>query len=214
MGNEYRRGIAQFQRLMALALLGFLTVGCHTEQPLGPPIPTGATILGGSTMTSAPRPAGVESGCRHADESATSPGHGARIPQKTLTALPPGIAFDASRYSGGTTAVPCNDSPLNTNPPVEFTATGDLTVPSEVDADKLITQTGDIWKSWGWWVFERDDFRKPNRFGYSPDGYTFQIRASNPPGYPPSVIATSPCFPHDIARDDIPFPRTVTAEVG
>lgn len=212
MGNEYRRGITQLQRLMALALLGFLTVGCHTEQPLGPPVPTGATILGGSTMTSAPPP---PPGWKAAVVTPTSQQQAQDTVlaylKETLTALPPGIAFDASRYSGGTTAVPCNDSPLNTNPPVEFTATGDLTVPSEVDADKLITQTGDIWKSWGWWVFERDDFRKPNRFGYSPDGYTFQIRASNPPGYPPSVIATSPCFPHDVARDDIPFPRTVTA---
>jgi hypothetical protein len=25
--------------------------------------------------------------------------------------------------------------------------------------------------SWGWYVMERDGFRKPNRFGYARDGY-------------------------------------------
>jgi hypothetical protein len=40
------------------------------------------------------------------------------------------------------------------------------------DPDAVIGQTGDIWKSWGWYVMERDGFREPNRFGYARDGYS------------------------------------------
>jgi hypothetical protein len=198
-----------------MTLLALLIVGCHGNQPLGPPIPTGATILGDSTMTSAPPPPpGWQEHVATPTSQQQAQDTVLEYIKRTLAALPPGVVFDASRYSGGTTALPCNDAPLNTNPPVEFTATGDLTVPSEVDADKLIAETGGIWKSWGWWVFERDDFSKPNRFGYAPDGYILHIEVSSPPGYSPSVVATSPCFPHDIARNDVPFPRTITAEGG
>jgi len=130
--------------------------------------------------------------------------------KKTLNALPAGTVYDASRYSGGTSAVPCNDAPLNTKPPVEFSATGDLRLPPGLDAGKLIAQVGDVWKSWGWWVFERDGMYKPNRSGFSPDGYELHIGVPAVPG-PPNITGTAPCFPHDIARDDLPFPRTITA---
>ncbi len=131
--------------------------------------------------------------------------------KETLSALPPGTVIDASRYSQGTRALPCNDAPLNTNPPVEFSTIGELRPPGG-EFDKLVGAVGETWKSWRWWVFERDDFRKPNRFGYAPDGYVLQIKVSSPPGYPPTIIATSPCFPHDIAREDIPFPMVVKAD--
>jgi hypothetical protein len=34
----------------------------------------------------------------------------------------------------------------------------------------LIAKIGDILKSWGWQVIERDGLTKPNRFGYAQDG--------------------------------------------
>jgi hypothetical protein len=136
----------------------------------------------------------------------------------TLTALPPGIIFDASRYGGGVNIVPCGDAPLNANPPTEFYAMTEVkpaaTTGREPDSGSLISAAGDIWRSWGWWVFERDDFNKPNRFGYAPDGYKLQIESANPATYPPTITGTSPCFPHDIASHDIQFPTTITAEGG
>lgn len=130
--------------------------------------------------------------------------------KKTLSALPPGTVIDASRYGSPGTTAPCSDAPLNTNPPEEFSTIGELKPPGS-DFNKIISVVGEIWKSWGWWVFERDDFRQPNRFGYAPDGFILQIKVSSPPGYPPTIIASSPCFPHDIARDDLPFPTTITS---
>ncbi len=60
-------------------------------------------------------------------------------------------------------------------------------------------------------MFERDGFRKPNQFGYGPDGYRLQIVAAYPPEYPPAVNAMSPCFPGDIASDDVAFPGQISA---
>jgi hypothetical protein len=69
---------------------------------------------------------------------------------------------------------------------MELATNGDMTLPPGTDSEALIAKTGDIWKSWGWYVYERDDFYKPNRFGYSPDGYILQIMARYEPGHPPA----------------------------
>jgi hypothetical protein len=198
-------------RLVVLAAAGLMTLSCHAGSPLGPPTPTGATNLGGPAMTSTPpTPPGwqvhvaVPTSQQQAQDTVLG------YLKKTLGALPAGIVFDASRYSGGTNAVPCNDAPGNTNPPVQFAATGDLKLPAGVDGGKLIAEVGDVWKSWGWWVFERDGMYKPNRSGFSPDGYELHIGMPGLLG-PPNISGSSPCFPHDIARDDLPFPATITA---
>jgi hypothetical protein len=52
------------------------------------------------------------------------------------------------------------------------------------DPNNVIAKIGDIWKSWGWYVIERDGFQKPNRFGYAPDGYSLQLEAAYLPGSP------------------------------
>ena len=131
--------------------------------------------------------------------------------KKTLDALPPGVVFDASRYGSAASTSPCGDQP---NPPTkEFAATGDLKLPPGVDSRQLIAQVGETWKSWGWWVFERDGMFKPNRSGFSPDGYELHIEVPGKPG-PPNITGTSPCFARDIARDDLPFPTTITAGPG
>lgn len=56
-------------------------------------------------------------------------------------------------------------------------------------------------------MIERDGFEKPNQFGYFPDGYHIQIKAAYPPDYPPTIVATSPCFPGDLRRMAYRFPR-------
>jgi hypothetical protein len=200
--------------LLVLALAGLLVVGCHTRQPLGPPIPTGATILGGPAMTSAPPPppgwqvhVKVPTSQQEAQDTVLE------YLKKTLAALSPGVVFDAGRFGSAASTAPCNDAPLNTNPPKDFSATGDLTLPPGADASKLVAEVGDVWKSWGWWVFERDGMYKPNRSGFSPDGYELHIGVPGLPG-PPNLTGTSPCYPRDIARDDLPFPTTITAGLG
>jgi len=130
--------------------------------------------------------------------------------KKTLGALPAGVVFDAGRYGSAASTAPCNDAPLNTHPPKQFSATGDLKLPPGLDAGKLIAQVGDVWKSWGWWVLQRDGMSKPNRSGFSRDGYELHIEVPAVPG-PPNITGTSPCFGHDIARDDLRFPTTITA---
>ena len=58
-------------------------------------------------------------------------------------------------------------------------------------------------------VMKCDGFEKPNEFGYFPDGYHIQIKAACPPDYPPTIVATSPCFPGDIRRDGLPVPKVI-----
>jgi hypothetical protein len=206
-----RRTAHRASRLVVLAVAALMTLSCHAGPPLGPPIPTGATILGGPSMTSTPpTPPGftvhvaVPASQQQAQDTVL------KYLKKTLGALPPGIVFDASRYGAAGSTAPCGDAPLNTNPPKDFAATGDLKLPPGVDGAKLIAEVGDVWQSWGWWVFERDGMYKPNRSGFSPDGYELHIGMPGLPG-PPNITASSPCFPHDIARDDLPFPSTISA---
>jgi hypothetical protein len=123
---------------------------------------------------------------------------------KTVQALPPGTVFDHSRYPGSGNT-PCNDQPTGV-PPNEFSTMSEAIFPPGTDPETMIAKTGDIWQGWGWYVFERNGFRKPNRFGYASDGYALQIIASNPPGYPPTITGVSPCYPGELARDDVPVP--------
>jgi hypothetical protein len=130
--------------------------------------------------------------------------------KKTLQALRPGITLDATRYSSGATVAPCQDVTAGASP-MELATNGDMTLPPGTDPAAVIAKAGDIWKSWGWYVYERDGFYKPNRFGYSPDGYILQIIARYKPEYPPSLQGISPCFPPDLPDDRSPFPTILTA---
>lgn len=209
-----RRPIRRVLPLLVAALAGVLVTSCHAGRPLGPPVPTGATVLGGRTMTSAPPPppgwqvhAHVPTSQQQAQDTVLG------YLKKTIEALPAGVVFDASRYGSAASSAPCNDAPAGSNPPKNFSATGDLMSPPGIDGATLVARAGDIWKSWGWWVFERDGMYKPNRSGFSPDGYELHIGMPALQG-PPNLTGTSPCFPHDIARDDLPFPATITAGSG
>ncbi|MBO0678098.1 hypothetical protein JRC04_11540 [Mycolicibacterium sp. S2-37] len=114
---------------------------------------------------------------------------------QTVNALPRGTSLDGTRYAIGNGTSFCEDNPTGDDPPVKVTDWRDMEVPPGTDYGTVIAQTGDIWKSWGWHVLERDGFDKPNRFGYAPDGYILQIGARPDPSQPPSLIASSPCFP-------------------
>jgi hypothetical protein len=131
--------------------------------------------------------------------------------KKTLQALPPGTALDATRYSGATNTPPCKDVDSG-KAPVSLTTIGELNLPAGVDPVGVVAQLGDAWKSWGWYVIERDGFRKPNRFGYAPDGYILQIVAKDPVTDPPTLKGDSPCFSADLPDNRTPFPMVLTAD--
>lgn len=127
-----------------------------------------------------------------------------RYLQDTVNALPPGSTLDGTRYVAGGDTRYCDDDPSGPDAPVRFSDWRDIQTSAQMDFTKLVSEIGDVWKSWGWQVIERDGYEKPNRFGYAPDGYVLQITASYPPTYPPSIIAASPCYPGTLRRDDIP----------
>lgn len=193
------------------ALLMVMFVGaCSHDGPLGPPTPTGATVLGGPPMESTPPPPPgwklqpvIPKSQQQAQDTLIG------YLKKTLQALPPGTTLDATRYSGGTNTVPCKDA-ISGTPPVEFNTTGDLKPPPGTDFAAMIAKVGDVWKSWGWHVFERDGFYKPNRFGYAPDGYSLSIESTSRPEYPPTLGGVSPCFPADLPDDRSPFPMILS----
>jgi len=196
---------------VAVALVVLFAAGCGHPGRLGPPTPTGATILGGPNQTSvSPPPPGwterpaVPRSQQQAQDTVIG------YLKRTLGGLPPGLTLDATRYSGGTNTPPCQDVETGVSP-ISFTTIGDLTLPAGSRPEVIVALAGEVWKSWGWYVIERDGFYKPNRFGYGPDGYRLQIHAAALPGYPPTVQADTPCFPADLPDDRSPFPLVITA---
>ena len=130
----------------------------------------------------------------------------------TLEALPAGTTFDASRFAGaGSGNIGCDDDATSPDAPTRFDAAGDLKVPPGTDYAALVQTVGDAWRSWGWHVYERGGFRKPNQFGFSPDGYRLRIITAARSGYPPGLEGSTPCFSGSLARDDMPFPAIVDA---
>ena len=128
--------------------------------------------------------------------------------RKTLRGLPAGTTFDRSRYPGSNN-VPCGDDTTGV-PDNQFYDMREAKFPPGSDPAALVARTGEIWAGWGWHVVQRDEFRKPNRFGYGPDGYELQIVAADPP-YPPTIIGSAPCFPGELARPDLVVPTVLTA---
>lgn len=206
-----RRSGAQLSAIVALFALYLGLTGCSNDPDLGPPTPTGATDIGGPPMTSSPPPGwSLETVVPQTQEQAQDTLVG--YLQRTLQALPPGTKFDTGRYSGTGHNNSCDDNFTGPGrPPTNFSTVVDITFPPGTDIRATITKTGDIWRSWGWYVYERDGFEKPNQFGYAPDGYRLQIVAAYPPEFPPTLSAISPCFPGEIAREGIPFPAVLPA---
>jgi hypothetical protein len=125
---------------------------------------------------------------------------------RTLAGLPEGTVWDGSRFGGPGYNIHCNDEDTSPAAPKRFQVIGEVEAPAGTTAETVIAAVGDVWHRWGWRVEERDGFRKPNRFGYAPDGYRLQIVAPGRDGYPPVLEGSTPCFPGEIARDGIAFP--------
>ncbi len=130
--------------------------------------------------------------------------------QRTVDGLPPGTKLDSADARGGRNS-DCDDDFTGPGPgPTAYSVWTRVIGPPGVEPEALIAAAGELWSSWGMQVMERDGFEKPNRFGYSPDGYRLQLQAVYPPEYPPTLIAISPCFPGAIREDSIPFPDLIT----
>lgn len=175
------------------SLIGLLLGACSVSpsDSLGPSVPTGATEIPGGPMEPtpiAPSPVVPESQ-RQAQDTIN------RYLADTVNAMPKGTTLDGTRYIVGDGTSFCEDDPSGDDPPVRVTDWRDVEPPEGTDFPALIDQTGGLWKSWGWQVLERDGFDKPNRFGYAPNGYVLQIGARPDTTQPPSLIASSPCFP-------------------
>lgn len=125
-----------------------------------------------------------------------------RYLQQTVDTLPKGSSLDGTRLTVGHGATYCEDEPADHNAPIHFEDWRDVAVPAGTDSNVVVSQTGDAWKSWGWQVLEREGFPKPNRFGYTPDGYILQIKVRSDAQKSLSLIGSSPCFPGNLRRDD------------
>jgi hypothetical protein len=132
--------------------------------------------------------------------------------ERTLSALPEGTVVDSAGHPGSGQTAWCEDEPKDPKTaPVHLETVGNVTVPGGMDPTALIAKVGEVWRSWGWYVVERDGFKKPNQFGYGPDGYRLQIVMPNPATFPPILTGVSPCFPGELAREQLSFPSVVSA---
>jgi len=129
--------------------------------------------------------------------------------QRTVDGLPLGTTLDSSHARGGAN-LSCDDD--YTGPgsgPTEYIVATHVIGPPSAKPVDLVAKAGDLWRSWGLQVMQREGFEKPNQFGFPPDGYTVQIEAAYPPDYPPLLTVVSPCFSGDLRQDNIPAPPTV-----
>lgn len=195
-----------FAALLAAAVLA----ACSSTNPTnhtgaGPTAPSGATIIPGGPLEPtpiAPSPK-IPKSEQEAQDSAL------RYLQKTVDGLPPGTVLDMSDTIGGSN-LGCDDNYTGPGPgPTEFSLFANVIGPAGVKPADLIAHAGELWRSWGITVMERDGFEKPNQFGYVPDGYHIQIKAAYPPDYPPTIVATSPCFPGALRQDGLPVPKVI-----
>lgn len=204
------RAISAF-RVMAMSavlLLTFAVAACSSDTDGHPTTTTGSPDNGGTAVSTNPA---LPPDFHVVDATPTSQQQAQDAVigylTKTLKELPPGTVFDNSRYPGSGNT-PCTDQPTGT-PPNEYADKRQAIFPPGTNVEAMIAKAGQIWTSWGWHVMERDGFRKPNQFGYGPDGYALQIVASNPPGYPPTITGVSPCYPGELASANVPVPAVL-----
>lgn len=205
--RTFRRGLGPIPYVALMLAVVAVLAACSSNNPdsLGPTEPGGATPIPGGAMTDVPTPAEPKVPTSQQEAQDTVLGY----LQKTVDGLPPGTTLDSTNFRGAANRS-CDDE--YTGPgrgPTRFSVWTHVVGPQDASPEGLVAQAGDLWRSWGLTVIERDDFRKPNRFGYPPDGYELQIKGAGKPGYPPTLIASSLCFPGDLARDNFPFPQVI-----
>ncbi|WP_234816452.1 hypothetical protein [Mycolicibacterium agri] len=191
-----------------VAAVAALIVACSAGQPAEPPgtnIPSGATPIPGGPMEPTPvAPSPKVPGSQQEAQDTVL-----QYLQRTVDGLPPGTVLDSTDTRGGGN-LSCDDNYAGPGAgPSAFSVWTHVVPPAEVKPLDLVALAGDLWRSWGLEVMERNGFEKPNRFGYPADGYRVQIEAAYPPDYPPRLTVTSPCFPGELRQDGLPFPELI-----
>lgn len=141
------------------AAIAVCAAGCTPKPstPFGPAVPTGATAIGGSSVSNVPTPAAPNVPASQQEAQDTVVGY----LQKTVNSLPPGTTLDSTDFRGGANT-DCVDEPLGSDKsPTRFEYWTHVNGPQGISPDDLVSRTGDAWKSWGTNVIERDDFPKP-----------------------------------------------------
>lgn len=197
---------------IVIMLAALLIAACSTPSSnparLGPSVPSGATIIPGGPMESTPvvQNPKIPASQQEAQDTVL------RYLQQTVNALPRGSSLDGTRYRIGKMDRHCEDDPSGPDAPVHVEDWRDVNLPPGADFDAIISAVGEIWQQWGWQVIERDGFEKPNRFGYSPDGYVLHLEARNNAKATPFLIGSSPCYSGNL-RQNIPRnPPVITHE--
>lgn len=191
--------------LIVLVVLFGAACSAPADQ-LGAPVPSGATVIPGGPMEYTPVEGNSPSPTSQQVAQDTVLGY----LRRTLNAMPPGAVLDGTRYRIGKMTRYCEDDPRGPDAPVHVEDWRDVNLPPGTDFDTVIARTGETWKEWGWRVIERDGFEKPNRFGYTPDGYVLHLEARTKAGATPFLIGSSPCFPGSLRRDIERNPAVMT----
>ncbi|WP_231117598.1 hypothetical protein [Mycobacterium intracellulare] len=99
-----------------------------------------------------------------------------RYLQKTVDGLPPGTVLDTSDTIGGSN-VGYDDNYTGPGPGLtEFSLFAKVIGPAGMKPTDLIAHAGELWRSWGITVIERDGFEKPNHSVTSQTDTTYKSR--------------------------------------
>ena len=198
---------------MLAAIVAVLVVACSPTESKGPPdsaSPTGATPIPGGPMETTPTAASPKVPGSQQEAIDTVLGY----LQRTVDGLPPGTELDSSDARGGANLSCDDDNTGSGSGPTEYVVATHVIAPAGVKPTDLIAKTGDLWRTWGAKVMQREGFEKPNQFGYPSDGYRVQIEAAYPANYPPLLTVVSPCFAGDLRQDGIPAPSAVIRQTN
>lgn len=170
-----------------VAVMAMLVVACspaESKDPPSPANPSGVIPIPGGPMESTP----TASSPKVPDSQQEAQDTVLQYLQRTVDGLPPGTTLDSSDARGGGN-LSCDDN--YTGPgsgPTEYIAATHVVAPAGVKPADLISKTGDLWRSWGLQVMQREGFEKPNQFGFHP---TATASRSKRPIQP----ITRPCSP-------------------
>ena len=131
--------------------------------------------------------------------------------QRTVNELPLGTSFDVLTTDTPGSNVPCGEWTDSTQQLLLFEDIRWVTLAPGFDNSALESALERIWTAAGWEVIKNDPrIVTPNLVAITADGYRLLMRYNGPKNDEPSVTVSSPCFPRNAARYDIPVPTSIT----
>ena len=127
--------------------------------------------------------------------------------QKTVDGLPPGTVIDASDTIGGSN-LGCDDNYTGPGPgPTEFSLFAHVVGPPGPKPADLIARAGELWRSWGIKVMERDGFEKRTNSVTSQTDTPYKSSRHIPPTIQHRSSQRRRASPATYAKMDYRFPR-------